>query len=329
MGPINPSMESPLQERILKLKEKLNAHGSVTHVRRTVASNIVKKLKYKPKDYVTKRNPFLSDKLQKSRVIYENTLESAGLRFPGFDLYSSVKFLARVKRLVEDTQCISLNWDEEWINPVTVTSKGWEYFPDDSVAHSTLPLQCSCCRKLLYLDLQEPEVGQQSDLFNKAYHESLSSEHSKDCLWKYKQFDSTKNYYLNETNLTADVYRILDGLKNGITPSSNLEPDANLNKIAALFQVRETSKLQLLRILLQGYELIDKDIVQCTKCFRRTFTKSLNEGHNGHTSWCSYSDPSKLSNLLLTLYDKKGKTEGSIDLRGRIKALEFTLKKYN
>ncbi|CAR29654.1 ZYRO0G13838p [Zygosaccharomyces rouxii] len=259
------------------------------------SDKILKKWKYRPRE--TRSNRFL-DRVK--LCPYENVVLTVRKNCPGFNLHSYDNLIDRCKRIQDGTREQWLDWDNVWINPISLSSKGWDF---SSSQNGNLVCKCVTCSNTLCLQLNS---GSQ---LNKRYWEKyVSSEHSIDCPWRKNQFDLVNEYYLQSWNLVRELERIS---RSRVSKESALFS----GKLQSLFQIDDES----LKLCLQGYELVEEDVVQCTGCHKRAFTKSiLRDQINFHAEWCKYYNCEKLGEMI----EKSVVLPMDKDINGRLKLLE-------
>ncbi|SJM88430.1 uncharacterized protein ZBIST_4619 [Zygosaccharomyces bailii] len=243
----------------------------------TKGDRILKKWKYRP--CKLKRNRFI---LHGRHLSYENMVVKARRGFPGFNLHSYEDLMSRCSRIEAGTQSQWLDWDAEWLNPLQLSSKGWDF---ESLNSGNLVCKCANCKSTLCLKLNS------GPSLNRRYGERyVSSEHSEHCPWRERQFDLRNEYHLQPWNLIREIERIKH-LGTSRATIATIPRD----KLQILFKCDEES----LNLFLQGFRYLQDDIVECAGCFRKAFkSKILQQGVNAHSSWCKYYDREKLSNMI-------------------------------
>lgn len=282
-------MDGRLRERLNSIGEELERVLEPSKKSRkahfTAASpcdKILKKWKYKPRK--TTSNRFLS---RDKQCPYENVVLNIKEDYPGFNLHSYDDLMNRCRRIQDGTREQWLCWDNRWINPLSVSSKGWDFCV---LQNENLTFKCVTCSSTLCLRLSST-----SEL-NKGYWEKyVPLEHSIDCPWRKNRFDLENEYYVQPWNLIRE-----------------------LERISRLREIGESNK-DLYNLCKQGYEMVEGDVVQCTGCFKKAFAKSiLGSQTNFHDEWCKYYDCEKLDRLL----EKSVVVPMGKDINGRLKLLE-------
>ncbi|CDH13680.1 uncharacterized protein ZBAI_05466 [Zygosaccharomyces bailii ISA1307] len=243
----------------------------------TKGAGILKKWKYRP--CKVEPNRFI---LHERHLSYENMVTKARRGFPRFNLHSYGDLMSRCSKIEAGTQSHWLDWDAEWLNPLKLSSKGWDF---EVLNSGNLVCKCASCKSILCLKLNS------GPSLNKRYWERyVSSEHSEHCPWRERQFDLRNEYYLQSWNLIRDIERIKH-----LATSHPTIATIPRDRLQILFKCDEDS----LKLFLQGFRYLQDDIVECAGCFRRAFkSKILQQEVNAHSSWCKYYDREKLSNMI-------------------------------
>lgn len=297
------SMDEKLQGRLNKVGEELKWILEPSKTSRKVrfsaespCDKILKKWKYRPRE--TLSNRFLA---HARRCPYENVVLTARKDYPGFNLHSYDDLMIRCKKLQDGTREQWLDWDDVWINPISISSKGWDF---KTLQDGHLTCRCVTCSNTLCLQLK---LGSQ---LNKRYWEKyVSSEHSMDCPWKKNQFDLKNEYYVQPWNLIRELERISRSKETRSTPIRH-EKSSRFPRLTE----KDTFELHV-----QGYEMMGEDLVQCTGCYKRAFAQSILQNEiNFHAKWCKYYDCEKLGKML------KGSVVFPVNknINGRLKLLE-------
>ncbi|AMD22416.1 HGR077Wp [Eremothecium sinecaudum] len=249
---------------------------------------------------------------------YFNAVSVAADRFPGFNMHNSQQFLKNVEDIVCRTREGMFQWDIRWLNPPEIASRGWVVMNAQGVV---LELHCRCCQKHLMLDLNDEDS---EDDVREQYHVMLSNQHSMRCPWRTASVDLRKHYILSDINVSLDLQRISDALRliSALDVPKGIVASDSVKRISRLFDDADTH-LQLLQVLIQGYQLCTAEVIECTRCFHRSSLQSMMEDpdFDGHASWCRYDNPHKLEILLLKLCDMRNPKEG-FSLSERIARLE-------
>lgn len=243
----------------------------------TKGDRILKKWKFRP--CKVEPNRFV---LHERHLSYENMVTKARRGFPRFNLHSYEDLMSRCSRIEAGTQSQWLDWDAEWLNPLQLSSKGWDFKVLNS---GNLVCKCASCKSTLCLKLNS------GPSLNKRYWERyVSSKHSEHCPWRERQFDLRNEYHLQPWNLIRDIERI-----KRLATSHAAIATVPRDRLQILFKCDEES----LKLFLQGFRYLQEDIVECAGCFRKAFkSKILQQGVNAHSSWCKYYDREKLSNMI-------------------------------
>lgn len=294
-------MDSRLQSRINNVEEELKRILEPCRIsQRTCfggqspSNRILKKWKYRPRDISTNR--FIN---HVKMCPYENVVVTIKKSCPRFNLHSYDDLMHRCARIQDGSTQEWLDWDDVWINPISLSSKGWDF---DFLKNGTLTCNCITCSKALSLKLT---LG--SGLNRRYWEKYVSQEHSIDCPWRRNQFDLSNEYYLQPWNLIREFERInRSKLERKPSSSGNLQ---------SIFGIDDGSW----QLLLRGYQLVATDVVRCTGCFKRAFVDSvLRDKINYHAGWCKYGDSEKLRKMI----ERSTKFSVNGDINGKLKLLE-------
>ncbi|GAV55950.1 hypothetical protein ZYGR_0AZ01220 [Zygosaccharomyces rouxii] len=294
-------MDGKLQARLdnvgEELKRILEPSKTSRKVRFSAASpcdKILRKWKYRPRESLSNR--FLDHVKQ---CPYENVVLTVRKNCPGFNLHSYDDLMNRCRNIQDGTREQWLDWDNLWINPISVSSKGWDF---NTSQNGNLTCKCVTCSNTLCLKLNSgPQLNR------RLWDKYVSSEHSIDCPWRKNQFDLKNEYYVQPWNLIREVVRISRSIetKTPVRSGTSQYP----------FQTDEDS----FKLYVQGYEIMEGDTVQCAGCYKRAFARSILQGEtNFHAEWCKYYDGGKLSEML----EKPVIFSMGKDIDGRLKLLE-------
>lgn len=269
------------------------------------ARGILKKWRFRSRMGVDRAggpwNRFLPRNLQRLTPLYDDMVEIASQESHGARLRDLQGLLDRCSGIQEGSASVVADWDDQWINALSLASKGWGFTSVDE--HGRLVCQCSSCRRTMVLDLGfdqcSPQYLRQSYWVN-----GVSRAHETCCPWRDAQFDLEKEYYLRSSNLVYDIERIKRELEksHSLPESKSSHEYLSADQLTRLKQVfRYQGDAQLLELLLRGFQPTrqDCDIVKCSACFRKVFTHKCSE-LNYHESWCRYHQEHKLPEMILS-----------------------------
>lgn len=279
---LNHKLSSALQELEYAIDTSV-MHKAPSGFTLTKSDRILKKWKYRPRQVT--RNQCLPGN---RHFLYENVVSRLRQECPGFNLHSYEELMDRCSRIEAGTHEQLLDWDAEWLNPLRLSSKGWDF---NGIKKGILVCKCDSCKHTLSLDLSS------GSSLNKRYWERyVSSEHARHCPWRKTEFDLVNEYHLQSWNLLRDLERLRLSARGH--EATKCTPE---DKLQALFQCEK----EPLQLFLQGFSYIRDDIVQCTGCFSRAFKNTiLQTGANEHRSWCKYYDLEKLPRMIEDALDR-------------------------
>lgn len=341
-GTVGAVMDVKLSMRLAALRGKLFSLEDETpdcckmEVGTLQTRRIIKKWKYRTgKDRKkSATNAFLPDNLQKPdlRPLYDNVMEIASKEYSGVDLYSIEQMLDRIRGISDGTNGALLAWDEKWVNPLSLASKGWQFHALEG--SSTLVLNCCFCNTMIYLNLRplNEESGEHlQQLINKrCWEELVSVSRCSNCPWKANQVN-LRDYYLHDYNLISDLQRLLshDSIDFNVEHNDpafyipRFLSEHQMNRLCEFFQCSDKLKLEL---LLRGYKPMEScgDAVVCVRCFRKAFVGGVvgSEQLNCHNSWCRYHNEKELASMILSLLEN---VDAPKDAKSRLKELESYL----
>lgn len=252
--------------------------------------------------------------------LYGNGGSRAVRRFPEFEIHNSHKFLENVKEIVSRARVGTFQWDGKWINPVTIAAHGWGI---STVNGTFLGLFCGCCLYKWVLDLSDDNKEYPEYDIYELYYGRLQRQHVKRCPWSDYRVDIDKYYTLSIGNICIDIQRIEKSLwlnSTLILPEYVSVSDAT-RQIASLFGV-DKALLQLLEVLVAGYQLRPNQVIECSRCFYKSLLSCMrDEEFNGHAIWCRYKNKGELEGILLELFNSSVPLKG-LTLVERIANLE-------
>lgn len=248
-------------------------------------------------------NRFLPQKLQRLTPLYDDMVQVASLESHGVRLRDLQGLLERCRRLQEGAKSTPAAWDDQWINPLSLASKGWDFGSVDE--KKRIICTCHSCRRTLLLDLGFDQCS--SQYLRKSYWiHSVSSAHGPRCPWKDAQFDVEKDYRLHKWNLVHDIERISTELSQSSKvsmkkSSQDFLPKSQFSSLKQVFHYHGED--QRLELLLRGFQpmMNEPDVVKCSACFRKVFTSNL--AHldlSYHEPWCRYRQERLLAEMILS-----------------------------
>ncbi|QLQ81814.1 hypothetical protein HG537_0G00680 [Torulaspora globosa] len=259
-------------------------------------------------------NRFLPEKLQRLTPLYDDLVEIAVRKSHGARVCGLKEVLERCCGFQEGCGSVVVEWDDKWINPLSLASKGWAFESVDE--RKRLVCRCRSCCRTIVVDLNPEESSVY--LRRSCWLNGVVKGHGACCPWRNVQFNLDKEYYLNKSNLVHDIERISRALKKPCnlprTSQEPLSPD-QLTQLKKVFHYDGDD--QLLALLVRGYEPIGNDVVRCSACFRKAFLHNYST-LNYHESWCRYRDENKLTEMILSAlsldFESCGNT-GSVEER--------------
>ena len=315
----NTSIQPPLGDKIQSIRKLLRSSdptGSIEVTQkdwtrlRSKYGNTINKWKWRSSKI--RRNRFLQGLPLRSLPTYQNLAKISSEEFNGgFQLYSEDALLLRVRKIREYTKLLFLRWDLGAINPLTLSSKGWTtvengFAPIGSVS---LNFVCLCCHKRLTIGVTSGEN-----------EETMSDSHLPNCPWRKNVFDLKSRYYFNSLNVANEIEYIKGCSRNISTDSGHtiaaydlfkqihrLKNSSEIDTLLKLLNSNEDNLLAL-SIHLQGYEVVEGNILRCRGCFTYSNTnKLLNRvAHiHTHTPWCKYYKKDVLPRLILDLVPRE------------------------
>lgn len=267
------------------------------------AGGIVRKWRYRSRKVAGGRrslwNRFLPRKLQKLTPLHEDLVQVAAQEWHGARLCDLEGLLERCRGIQEGCGSVAVDWDEKWINPLSLASKGWEFSSIDDQGRTVC--RCQSCRKTIVVDLERGKPS--SEYLRQSYWvNGVTGGHNACCPWRNVQFSLETEYRLHKSNLVHDIERIKKALSKPYRASDTEQPQgplspSQLTQFKKIFHYNGDD--QLLSLLVRGYEPMGDGVVRCSACFRTAFLRNYSE-LNYHESWCRYRDENKLAEMILS-----------------------------